>query len=37
MPMLDLAVMHALVQRHPRTTWILAGINYLHELQWPSR
>ena len=33
MPMLDLAVMEALVERHPRTTWILAGINYLYELQ----
>ena len=33
MPVLDLAVMEALVTRHPRVTWILAGINYLHELQ----
>jgi predicted TIM-barrel fold metal-dependent hydrolase len=33
MPSLDLAVMHALVLRHPRTTWVLAGINYLHEIR----
>jgi uncharacterized protein len=33
MPMLDIGVMDALVTRHPRVTWILAGINYLHELQ----
>jgi predicted TIM-barrel fold metal-dependent hydrolase len=33
MPMLDLGVLQALVERHPRVTWILAGINYLHELQ----
>lgn len=33
MPMLDLGVIAGLVERHPKTTWILAGINYLHELQ----
>jgi len=33
MPSLDLGVMHELVLRHPRTTWILAGVNYLYELQ----
>jgi predicted TIM-barrel fold metal-dependent hydrolase len=33
LPMLDLPVIEALVERHPRATWILAGINYLHELQ----
>ena len=33
MPMLDLPVIEALVTRHPRVTWILSGINYLHELQ----
>jgi predicted TIM-barrel fold metal-dependent hydrolase len=33
MPQLDLAVIHDLVLRRPRTTWILAGVNYLHELQ----
>jgi predicted TIM-barrel fold metal-dependent hydrolase len=32
MPALDLGVMEALVTRHPRVNWILAGINYLHEL-----
>lgn len=32
-PSLDLAMMHAIVTRHPRVTWILAGVNYLHELQ----
>lgn len=32
-PSLDPAMMHAIVTRHPRVTWILAGINYLHELQ----
>ena len=25
--------MEALVARHPRVRWILAGINYLHELE----
>ena len=33
MPMMDLAVINALVERHPKAIWILAGINYLHELQ----
>ncbi|MGO8719668.1 MAG: amidohydrolase family protein [Acidobacteriaceae bacterium] len=33
MPSLDLAVMETLVERHPRVNWILAGINYLYELQ----
>lgn len=33
MPSLDLGVIEALVTRHPRVNWILAGINYLHELQ----
>lgn len=33
MPMLELGVIEALVKRHPETLWILAGINYLHELQ----
>jgi len=32
MPMLEVGVMAALVDRHPRVNWILAGINYLHEL-----
>ena len=32
-PSLDPSDMHAIVTRHPRVTWILAGINYLHELQ----
>jgi uncharacterized protein len=30
---LDPALMHAIVMRHPRVMWILAGVNYLHELQ----
>jgi predicted TIM-barrel fold metal-dependent hydrolase len=33
MPSLDPAVIGAVVERHPKNTWILAGINYLHELQ----
>jgi len=33
LPMLELPVIEALVERHPRNLWILAGINYLHELQ----
>lgn len=33
MPSLDLSVIETLVTRHPRVIWILAGINYLHELQ----
>jgi hypothetical protein len=32
-PSLDPALLQATVMRHPRVTWILAGINYLHELQ----
>jgi hypothetical protein len=32
-PVLDPAVMEAVVARHPRVNWILAGVNYLHELQ----
>jgi predicted TIM-barrel fold metal-dependent hydrolase len=32
-PLLDLAWMAALVERHPRVVWILAGINYLYEYQ----
>ena len=37
LPMLDLPVIEALVERHPRNTWILAGINYLHELQLATK
>jgi hypothetical protein len=33
MPMLDIGVIEGLVGRHSRVTWILSGINYLHELQ----
>ncbi len=33
MPVLDLDTMEQLVVRHPRVRWILAGINYLYELQ----
>lgn len=33
MPSLDLSLMQAIVTRHPRVQWILAGVNYLHELQ----
>jgi predicted TIM-barrel fold metal-dependent hydrolase len=33
MPSLDPSVMHAFVLRHPKVNWILAGVNYLHELQ----
>jgi predicted TIM-barrel fold metal-dependent hydrolase len=33
MPMLELGVIEALVGRYPGNTWILSGINYLHELQ----
>lgn len=33
MPMLDLGTMAAIVQRHPRTPWILTGLNYFHELR----
>lgn len=32
-PSLDPSVMQAIVARHPRVRWILAGVNYLHELQ----
>jgi len=32
-PSLNLGVIEGLVVRHPRVNWILAGINYLHELQ----
>lgn len=35
-PMLDLGSIHVIVQRHPHVRWILAGINYLHELQLAS-
>jgi hypothetical protein len=37
MPMLELGVMEALVERHPRVRWILAGINYLYELELAAR
>jgi predicted TIM-barrel fold metal-dependent hydrolase len=37
MPMLDLNVIETLIERHPRSLWILAGINYLHELQLAIR
>jgi hypothetical protein len=33
MPSLDPSVMEAIVTRHPRVRWILAGVNYLYELQ----
>jgi hypothetical protein len=33
MPSLDTSVMQAIVTRHPRVRWILAGVNYLYELQ----
>ena len=33
MPVLDLAIIEALVTRHSRVKWILSGINYLFELQ----
>jgi predicted TIM-barrel fold metal-dependent hydrolase len=32
-PSLSPEVMHAIVSRHPRVQWILAGVNYLFELQ----
>ncbi len=32
-PMLDIGVLSALITRHPNVQWILAGINYLFELQ----
>ena len=37
LPMLDLPIIETLIKRHPRNTWILAGINYLHELQLAIR
>ena len=33
MPMLDLGWMAAIVDRHPKTPWILTGLNYFHELR----
>lgn len=33
MPSLDPSLLAAIVNRHPKVLWILAGINYLHELQ----
>jgi hypothetical protein len=33
MPVLDPVVMEKLIERHPKTVWILSGINYLYELQ----
>jgi predicted TIM-barrel fold metal-dependent hydrolase len=33
MPMLDLGMIVAIVERHPRTPWILTGLNYFHELR----
>jgi len=33
LPALNLDWMVALVERHPRTPWILSGINYFHELR----
>ena len=33
MPVLELSVMEALVNRQPKVVWILSGVNYLHELQ----
>ena len=33
MPSLDPALLEAVVNRHSKVLWILAGINYLHELQ----
>jgi hypothetical protein len=32
-PVLDPMVMEAVIVRHSKVNWILAGINYLHELQ----
>lgn len=32
-PSIDLGSMVALVERHPQTSWILAGINYFQELR----
>jgi uncharacterized protein len=33
MPTLNMDWIAALVERHPRTVWILSGINYFHELR----
>jgi predicted TIM-barrel fold metal-dependent hydrolase len=33
MPMLDLGLMAAIVERHPRVPWLLTGLNYFHELR----
>lgn len=33
MPMLELGWLGAIVERHPRTPWILTGLNYFHELR----
>ena len=33
LPSLDLATIHELVLGHPRATWVLSGINYLHEFR----
>lgn len=33
MPSLSLDSIVALVERHPRATWILSGVNYFHELR----
>jgi hypothetical protein len=32
-PSLDLSSMFGLIERHPRVPWILAGVNYLHEIR----
>ena len=36
-PLADLGVLETIVGRHPRVNWILAGINYLFELQLATR
>lgn len=33
MPMLDIAWVVAIVERHPKVPWILTGFNYFHELR----
>ena len=33
MPVLDLGIVEGLVGRHSGVTWVLSGVNYLHELQ----
>lgn len=33
MPMLDPGWIAAIVERHPKTPWILTGLNYFHELR----